>query len=81
MESVKRKIALENMTLQVNVMILPCLLNPFQLSVVFHIETSHLICSVNQMLGFYMKCNFELKWVKKLLYLQKEVAVNWCSTD
>ena len=33
---------------------------------VFHIETSHLICSVNEVTGFYMKCNTGLKWVKNL---------------
>ena len=32
--------------------------NPFQPSVAFHIETSHLICTANQMTGFYVKCNF-----------------------
>ena len=30
---------------------------PFQPSGAFHIETNHLIRSVNQMTGFYMKCN------------------------
>ena len=30
---------------------------------VFHIETSHLICSENEMIGFYKKCSSELKWV------------------
>ena len=39
------------------------LLTPFQLSVAFYIETSHWICSVNQMTGFYMKCNTGLKCV------------------
>lgn len=34
-------------------------INPFQPVVAFHIETSHLICAANQMIGFYM----ELKWV------------------
>ena len=29
--------------------------------VVFHIETSHLICMANQMVGFYMKCSTRLK--------------------
>ena len=38
-------------------------LNLFQLGVVFPIETSHLICSTNQMTGFYTKCNTGLKWV------------------
>ena len=29
--------------------------DPFQRSVAFHIETSHFICSANQMTGFHMK--------------------------
>ena len=37
--------------------------NPFQCSDAFHIETSHLNCSANQMTGFYMKYNTELKWI------------------
>ena len=40
------------------------LLNQFHSSVAFHIETSHLICTVNQMSGWYMKCKIGLKWVK-----------------
>ena len=32
-------------------------LNPFQFSVTFHIETSHLFCRAKQMTGFYMKHN------------------------
>ena len=36
-------------------------LNPFQSSVVFQIETSHLICIGNQITGFYIKCNIRLK--------------------
>ena len=39
------------------------LLNQFQQSDAFHIETSYLICNANQMAGSYMKCNTELKWV------------------
>ena len=35
------------------------LLNPFQPSVTFHIENSHLFCRAS----FYMKCNIGLKWV------------------
>ena len=38
---------------------------PFQPSVAFHIETNHLIRSVNQMTGFYMKCNTWLIRVKQ----------------
>ena len=37
--------------------------NPAQSSVAFHIETSHLIYTANQVTGFYMKCNSGLKWV------------------
>ena len=40
-------------------------LNPFQPSVAFHIETSHLICRANQMSRFYMKCNAGLKWFNR----------------
>ena len=38
-------------------------INPFQLSVAFHIETSDLFCSAKQMAGFYMKRNTRLKWI------------------
>ena len=38
-------------------------MNPFHPSVAFHMETSHLIFSANQMNSFYMKCSTELKWV------------------
>ena len=40
------------------------MLNPFQPSVAFHIETSHLICNVILTIGFYMRCNTGLKWIK-----------------
>ena len=36
-------------------------INPFQFSAAIHIETSHLICSTNQMTGFYIKRNTLLK--------------------
>ena len=40
-------------------------MTPLQPSVVFNIETSNLVCSLislaNQMNGFFMKCNTELK--------------------
>ena len=39
-------------------------INIFQSIDVFHIETSHLICSPNQMTSFYIKCNTELKLIK-----------------
>ena len=35
--------------------------DPFQPSVAFHIETSHLTCIANEMTGFYMKCKTGLK--------------------
>ena len=56
-------------------MILSVQLNPFQSSVVFHIETSSLICSAIEMNGFYLICNIGLpKWSPDLpkAYLQKE---------
>ena len=39
-------------------------INPFQSSVVFHVETSHLFCRAKQMTGFYMKRNTGLECVK-----------------
>ena len=39
------------------------LINPFKPSVAFHIETSHLICTANQMIGFSAKSHNGLKWV------------------
>ena len=41
--------------------------NPFQPSVEIHIETSHWICTTNQMTGFHMKWNTRLKWVENAL--------------
>ena len=37
--------------------------NLSQPSVAFHIETSHLIYTANQISGLCMKCNDRLKWV------------------
>ena len=37
-------------------------MNPFYVSVVFHIETSYLICCTNQMTGFFMERNTRVKW-------------------
>ena len=39
-------------------------INPCQSSVAFHIKSSLLIC--NQMTGFYVECNFGLKWIKQV---------------
>ena len=40
------------------------LFNQFQLSVEFHTETCNLICNINRMTRFYMKCNTGVKWVE-----------------
>ena len=42
---------------------MPVLINLFQSSLTFQIETSHLVCAANQMSGFYMKNKAGLKWV------------------
>ena len=39
------------------------LVAPYQSSVAFYIDTSHLICTANQMTGFCLKCNTGLKSV------------------
>ena len=49
-----------------------CEINPFQFNVTFDIETSHLICTANQMTGFHVKCDFGLKSVKCFLELKQE---------
>ena len=48
-----------------------------QSKVAFHVETSHLICSTNQMPGLYMKHNTVLKWVKYLLKVNNN-SNRWC---
>ena len=50
--------------------------NPCHPSVVFHIETSHLICISNQMTGFYMKCNTERKWVNYLRNISLKLFIS-----
>lgn len=40
------------------------LLDLFQPIVTFHKETGYLFCSAKQLIGFYMKFNTGLKWVK-----------------
>ena len=40
--------------------------NKFQPTVVFHIEPSHLFCTSDQMIGYYVTCNTGLKWIKIL---------------
>ena len=51
------------------------LINPLQPSRAIHSETSHLICSANQVTGFYMKCNTELKRIKHLSYCTQLTAI------
>ena len=60
-------------------------INPFQHSVAFHMETSHLFCSAKQMTGFYMKHNTGLKWANPFqvniyfLYPLKISKNHWCT--
>ena len=42
------------------------IINPFQPSAGYHIETSHLFCKAEQMAAFYMKRNTGLKWVNQI---------------
>ena len=42
------------------------LFNPFWPSLAFPIETSHLICNTNQMIGFYVNSITGLKWGNKV---------------
>ena len=42
------------------------IINSFQSSVLFHIETIHLVCTVNQMTRYYFIRNTGLKWVKQI---------------
>ena len=60
------------------------LFNPFQPIIAFYIETSHLICTANQVTGVYMKRNTELKWVDEYLLLSfntlSAYSRKWSST-
>ena len=47
----------------------------FRSSAAFYIETSHLICTANQITGFYIKYNTGLKWGNK-----KRLANLFCFT-
>ena len=49
--------------------------NSFQASVVFQIENSFLICSANQMIGFYTKCNSGLKGVNKPVATNNSIKI------
>ena len=42
-------------------------LHPFQPSITFHIETSHLLCSAKKMTGFCMKDKTGLKELMKFI--------------
>ena len=52
--------------------------NPFQSSVTCHVETSHLICSGNQMTCFYVKYNNRLKWVNLHFHLRYFKGILQC---
>ena len=43
------------------------LFNSFLPRVAFHKETSYLICSADQVAGFYIKWNAGMNWVKRML--------------
>ena len=43
-----------------------CHFKQFQPTAKFCIETCYLICTLNQMTGFWIKCNAEQKWVNPL---------------
>ena len=53
--------------------------NRFQTSVAFHIETSQLVCSANQITGFYMNRITKLKWIKfiALRFLETSTLEYW----
>ena len=51
------------------------IVNPFQPSAAFHIETSHLFCYTKHITSFYMKQNTGLKWVKHCRILEN-IQVN-----
>ena len=53
------------------------LFNPFQPSIAFHIETSDLLCFAKQKIGFYMKCNTDLKYFNAFQYS----TINWKKTS
>ena len=53
------------------------LINPFQPSVVFHIETSQLLCRAKEITGFLMRCNTGLEWVKGYRGFPFEGSINY----
>ena len=59
------------------------LVNPSQPSVAFYTKTSHLICAVNRMTGFCIKCNTGLKWInlKKTWYEKTQKFLGCYSTS
>ena len=40
--------------------------NSSQPTVAFHIETTYLTCTANQLTGFYMNCNTRMKWMNAI---------------
>ena len=55
--------------------------NIFQRSVVFHTETSHLICAVIQMTGFYVKYNTRPKWVNRPRQIARPMPIGRAKWD
>ena len=55
---------------------LSTLLNPFQPSIAFNIETSHLICIANSVNVFFMNRNTVLEYVKDAHNLQHSSCQN-----
>ena len=51
-------------------------INPFQPSIVFNKETSHLFRSTKQMTGFYMKHSSGLKWINNFSKINKQFLLN-----
>ena len=51
-------------------------INPFQPSIVFNKETSHLFCSAKQMTGFYMRHSNGLKWINTFSEIKKQFLLN-----
>ena len=41
-------------------------IDPFQSNIAFYMETNHLISTISQLTGFYMKCNSRLKGLKAI---------------
>ena len=52
------------------------LLNPFQPSIAFHVETSHIFYSANEITNSYVKCNTGVNWVEKNKFRVKICSIS-----